>query len=147
MKRPSRSPQASLFSGGLGVHVLWVGAFIGIIGLLLGYFTFDPANPADATWQTMLFTTLAFSQIGQALASRSSHTSLFALGLRSNPTLLVMILLVFGLQLAAVYSPGLEQFFGVVPLTAGQLLITLGLGSLTFIAIEIEKFVLRRNGR
>jgi Ca2+-transporting ATPase len=147
MKRPPRSPQASLFSGGLGTHVLWVGAFIGIIGLLLGYFTFDPANPADATWQTMLFTTLAFSQIGQALASRSSHTSLFALGLRSNPTLLVMILLVFGLQLAAVYSPGLEQFFGVVPLTAGQLLITLGLGSLTFFAIEIEKFVLRRNGR
>jgi Ca2+-transporting ATPase len=147
MKRPPRSPQASLFSGGLGTHVLWVGAFIGIIGLLLGYFTFDPAKPDDATWQTMLFTTLAFSQIGQALASRSSHTSLFALGLRSNPTLLVMILLVFGLQLAAVYSPGLEQFFGVVPLTAGQLLITLLLGSLTFFAIEIEKFVLRRNGR
>jgi Ca2+-transporting ATPase len=147
MKRPPRSPQASLFSDGLGTHVIWVGAFIGIIGLLLGYFTFDPANPADITWQTMLFTTLAFAQIGQALASRSSHTSLFTLGLFSNPTLLVMVLLVFVLQLAAIYLPALDQFFGVTPLTAGQLLVSLGLGSLTFMAIEVEKWWVRRNGR
>jgi Ca2+-transporting ATPase len=147
MKRPPASPQASLFSDGLGVHVLWVGAFIGIVGLLLGYFTFDPANLADTTWQTMLFITLAFSQIGQALASRSSHTSLLTLGLRSNPALLAMALLVFFLQLGAIYLPGLERFFGVTPLTAGQLLISLGLGSLTFVAIEVEKWFGRRNGR
>ena len=33
----------------------------------------------------MIFTSLAFAQVGQALATRSSHASLFSIGLRSNP--------------------------------------------------------------
>lgn len=144
MKRKPRSPQASLFSEGLGTHVLWVGALIGLVALGLGYAYYDPANPDDETWRTMIFTSLAFLQIGQALASRSTHESLFSMGLRSNITLLWMVLITFGLQLLVIYLPALESFFNVDALTASELIICIAAGSLAFIAIEVEKWVYRR---
>ncbi len=146
MRRPPRDPKAGLFSEGLGIHVLWVGALIGAMALLTGWFYYDPANPDDTTWQTMLFTTLAFLQVGQALASRSSRESFFALGLRTNLTLLGLAVAVVALQLAVLYAPFLERFFLIIPLPARDLLLAMGLGSLAFWAIEIEKWLLRRRG-
>jgi Ca2+-transporting ATPase len=144
MRRPPRDPQAGLFSDGLGLHVLWVGALIGAVALLAGWLYFDPANPADRTWQTMIFTTLAFLQVGQALASRSSWESFFSLGIGTNPTLLALALVVIGLQLMVLYAPFLEQFFQIVPLAARDLAIAAALGTLAFVATEIEKWLIRR---
>jgi Ca2+-transporting ATPase len=143
MKHPPRSPQASLFSGGLGAHILWVGMLIGLVALGIGYVYYNPASPSDTTWQTMIFTTLAFLQIGQALASRSTQESLFSLGLRSNPLLLWMVLIVFGLQLIVLYVPFLDDFFKVRPLSMTNLFVCLALGSLAFVAIETEKWLKR----
>ncbi|MFO7679449.1 MAG: cation-translocating P-type ATPase [Chloroflexota bacterium] len=147
MNKPPRQPQASLFNEGLGRHILWVGVFIGLVSLGVLYAFYDPAHPEDKTWQTMLFTTLAFLQVGQALASRSSRESFFALGWRSNPTLIWLLLVVIGLQLVVVYLPILESFFNVDVLSLPELLICVLLGSLAFWAIELEKWWLRRNGR
>jgi Ca2+-transporting ATPase len=146
MKHPPRSPQASLFSGGLGVHILWVGMLIGLVALGIGYVYYNPASPSDTTWQTMIFTTLAFLQIGQALASRSTQESFFSLGLRSNPLLRWMALIVVGLQLMVIYVPFLDDFFRVRPLSMVNLFVCLALGSLAFAAIETEKW-LKRPGR
>ena len=147
MRRPPRNPQAGLFSEGLGVHVLWVGALIGAVALLVGWLYFDPANPDDRTWQTMIFTTLAFLQVGQALASRSSRESFFTLGIGTNPTLLGLAAIVIVLQFAVLYAPFLEQFFQIVPLSSRDLLVAVALGSLAFVAIEIEKWVIRSKGK
>jgi len=144
MRRPPRDPQAGIFSEGLGGHVLWVGLVIGVVALLAGWLYHDPANPDDATWQTMIFTTLAFLQVGQALASRSSRESFFTLGLRTNLTLLGLAVLVVALQLGVLYASFLEQFFRIVPLAPRDLLVAAALGSLAFVAIEIEKALLRR---
>ena len=146
MRRPPRNPQAGLFSDGLGVHVLWVGLLVGVVALLVGWLYFDPANPDDKTWQTMIFTTLAFLQVGQALASRSSRESFFSLGLGTNLTLLGLAAVVVVLQLAVLYAPFLEQFFQIVPLAPRDLLVAVGFGTLAFLAIEVEKWVIRRSG-
>jgi Ca2+-transporting ATPase len=141
MRRPPRNPQAGIFSDGLGIHVVWVGVLIGAVALLAGWLTLDrPEN----TWQTMIFTTLAFLQIGQALASRSSRESFFTQGLLTNKLLLVMVAVTVALQLAVLYIPFLDQFFEVVPLALNDLLLAVGLGTAAFVAIEIEKWFLRR---
>jgi P-type Ca2+ transporter type 2C len=144
MTRPPRSPQASLFHGGLTAHIVRVGVLIGLIGLLVTWLGANPDVAIASSWRTMLFTTLAFLQVGQAVASRSSHESAFTLGWRSNLTLFWLALLVVGLQLLVVYLPGLRDFFTAVPLTLTELLICLGLGSLAFWAIELEKWWLNR---
>jgi P-type Ca2+ transporter type 2C len=147
MRRPPRDPKASIFSEGLGWHVGWVGVLIGVVALVAGLITYDQGNTANGPWQTMIFTTLAFLQIGQALASRSDRESFFTLGLRSNMTLVGLVILVILLQLLVIYLPFLDRFFNIVPLTPEQLLITIGLGSLAFWAIEIEKWIIRRKDR
>jgi Ca2+-transporting ATPase len=141
MRRPPRDPQAGIFSGGMGIHVLWVGLLIGAVALLAGWLTLDLP---DNTWQTMIFTTLAFLQVGQALASRSSRESFFTMGLTSNPVLLALAVLTVILQLVVIYVPFLDRFFEVVPLGVRELLLAVFLGSAAFWAIEIEKWFLRR---
>ena len=136
MKRQPYSPKEGVFSRGAGVQVMWVGAMIGGLALGLGswyYFT------GREQWQTMVFTFLAFAQVFQALASRSSKDSLFKLRLMSNPTLAGMAALVATLQLAVIYVPSLAEFFGVKSLSLCDLSIAITGGIVVFAVMELEK--------
>jgi Ca2+-transporting ATPase len=144
MQRPPRSNSESFFGREMVWHVGWVGLFIGVVTLAVGYFYFNSAEAGNTLWQTMMFTTLAFMQIGQALASRSTHTSLRALGLLSNPLLLVMVVVTVVLQLIVIYVPFLDTFFQVTPLGLGDLLLCVGLGVVTLLLIEAEKMWVKR---
>jgi len=141
MKRPPYSPNEGMFSRGAGVQVVWVGALIGGLALALGYVYYFSGL---VQWQTMVFSFLAFAQIFQALGSRSDRDSFFKMGLRGNPLLVWMVLLVFGLQLAVIYIPALNKFFNVVPLSSTDLAIAIGTGAIVLIAMELEKSI-RRN--
>jgi Ca2+-transporting ATPase len=139
MAHPPRRRDDKFLSADLGWYVLLVGLFIGGIALLIGFLYYRSDRPDDLTWQTMIFTSLAFMQLGQALASRSDDVSLLALGWRSNPVLLVMALIVLLSQLAVLYLPSLETFFKIEPLSAVQLAICIGAGLFTFACIETTK--------
>jgi len=141
MRRPPNSPQAGLFSGGLGRHMLWVGALMGAVALAVGVWFHQRGL---AQWQSMLFTTLAFLQIGQALATRSQTESFFALRWDGNRLLLALAAVVAGLQALVVTTPLLERFFGVEPLSLGEFGLAAALGSTAFVAVEVEKWLLRR---
>lgn len=140
MRRPPRSPQASLFSGGIARQIIWVGLLLGFLGLAAGALTFDRGDPAGGVWQTMIFTTLAFTQMGQALASRASQQPFASLDLRSNPLMLLMVLLVFALQLMVIYVPFLDRFFNVTPLPPAALLSAVVLGGVVYALLEISKW-------
>jgi Ca2+-transporting ATPase len=144
MQRPPRARYEGFLTPALRRHISWIGVLIGVVALGVGYAYYQAG---ESSWQTMIFTTLAFLQIGQALASRSTDESLFTLGLRSNPTLLLMVLLVFGLQITAIYVPFFDDFFGVTPLSVPELAVSAALGTLAFVAIEVEKWLLRRSTR
>ncbi len=143
MKHPPRSPQAGFLSEGMGRQIAWIGAFIGLVGLGMAYLLYNPVYPDDRSWRTMLFTTLAFLQVGQALASRSDRESLFTQGIRSNPLMLGMVLLTTGLQLTVIYVPGFQELFSISPLSVANLIICITAGSLVFVAMEIKKWLQR----
>ncbi|RJP51892.1 MAG: cation-translocating P-type ATPase [Anaerolineaceae bacterium] len=138
MKRKPYSPTEGVFSRGAGAQTIWVGVLIGAIALGLGAWYFFAENPA---WQTMIFTSLAFMQVFQALASRSEKESAFKTGLMSNPLLAGMILLVVVLQMLVIYVPAFSNFFEVVPLGAVDLVIAMGAGVVVLVAMEIMKMV------
>jgi len=135
MRRPPRSPQASLLDRVSRRHILWVGILIAAITLGVGYFYYAPDS---VVWQTMMFTTLAFTQIGHALGLRAAGKNLLA-GLRANPVLIGVAVLTTLLQLAAVYVPFLDTFFQVTPLSAADFALCVGLGGVVWVAVEIEK--------
>ncbi len=144
MKRKPARPNESIFSHGLGLHILWVGLLISLLCLGLGYWAWRDSR---ASWQTMVFTTLTLAQMGHVLAVRSSHETFVESGIFSNKSLLGAVLLTFLLQLAVIYVPFLQQIFTTVALTPLELLECLGLSLIVFLAIEIVKVVWRRSPR
>jgi Ca2+-transporting ATPase len=145
MRRPPYSPKAGVFSGGLIYRVLWVGLLIGAIGLGVGYFYWlqDPTG----NWQTITFTTLAFAQVFQAMASRSARQSFFSKGIFSNPVGSMLAIGVVLLKLMVFYVPFFQKLFNTQPLTIQQLTVSFLCGSVVFIAIEIEKWLGRLKER
>jgi Ca2+-transporting ATPase len=141
MRRPPRSPAASLLDGGMWQHMIWVGLLIG--GLSLG--TVFWAHLDDvAHWQSMVFTTLVLAQLFQALAVRSERESLLTIGLLSNRYLAGALLLSFAVQLAVLYVAPLAAIFGTQPLPLPDLAVCIGLAAVVLPAVELEKWLARR---
>ncbi|GAB4445141.1 MAG: cation-translocating P-type ATPase [Chloroflexi bacterium OHK40] len=139
MRRPPHRPTDGIFAGGMGWQTAWVGIAIGGLTLGVGFWYYQQGL---GQWQAMMFTTLAFLQVFQALATRSNTESLFSIGVFSNRVIWGVIALVVSLQLAALYTP-LGVFLGLQPLTGLDLLLCVGVGLALFIAVEIEKLALR----
>jgi Ca2+-transporting ATPase len=144
MKKPPRHPKESIFAHGLGYHLFWVGLLMGSVSIFTQAWFMKTGG---THWQTMVFTVLSLSQMGHVLAIRSDKESLFKIGLLSNKPLLGAVFLTFLLQMATIYIPFLNPVFKTAPLTAGELFVTLVLSSFVFIAVEIEKWFLRRRER
>jgi Ca2+-transporting ATPase len=143
MQRPPRRPDESIFAGGLGYHILWVGLLIGV--LTVGTQAFEILYVKNTEhWQTMVFTVLCLAQMWHVLAIRSEKESLFTQGIFSNKMLLGAVLLTFILQLAIIYTPILNRFFNTAPLTWDELLLAVAMASVVFFAVEIEKWIKRR---
>jgi Ca2+-transporting ATPase len=141
MKRKPFSPQASIFSGGVGGQIIRFGLLIGAISLGMGAWHFFTGHE---DWQTMMFTTLAFAQIWQALGIRSGNDSLFKVGLFSNKPLFGLALIVALGQIAAIYIPALNSFLRTDPLTLTDFWLCIAAGAVVFVYAEIEKLILRR---
>jgi Ca2+-transporting ATPase len=140
MRRAPYHPQENIFGRGMGRHILWVGLLMGRVSLGTGFWAWQTDRE---TWQTMIFTTLTLSQMGNALAIRSGRDSLFQIGLLSNKALLGAVLLTFFLQIAVVYAPVLQDLFKTTALPRGELLISLVLSTVVFWGVELEKWLMR----
>jgi Ca2+-transporting ATPase len=141
MRRPPRPPRESLFARGLWQHVVWVGLLIGVLCLVTQAWAI---RSGSAHWQTMVFTVLTLAQMGHVLAIRSERESWFAQGALTNAPLLLAVGLTFLLQLALIYLPALNAIFHTQPLTAAELGFCLAISSVVFVAVEIEKWLVRR---
>jgi Ca2+-transporting ATPase len=141
MQRPPRPPTESLFAHGMWQHMLWVGL------LMAGTALFAQAwglRTGSGHWQTMLFVVLALAQLGHVLAIRSERHSFFRQGVRSNLPLFAVVVVTTGLQLATVYVPAGNRIFKTQPLGASELVLCLALSSVVFVAVEAEKWMVRR---
>jgi Ca2+-transporting ATPase len=144
MQRPPVRPSESIFAGGMVSYIAVVGILTGAIALAVGVAYYNSGSPV---WQTMIFTVLCFSQIGQAFATRSNTESFFKIGLLTNKLLLGMAGAVALAQLAAIYLPFMNKFIYTLPLPLTDLIIAIVVSSVIFWAIEIQKFIRRRRGK
>jgi len=141
MRRPPYPPSESIFARGMGRHVVWVGMLMGLLSLGIGYWYWKANDP---NWQTMIFTTLTFSQMAHILAIRSGRQSLFRAGLFSNKPLLAAVCLTIVLQLALLYVAGLRQVFRTTALSSVDLAATAAFAAVIFCAVELEKYLLNQ---
>ncbi|QHV98693.1 cation-translocating P-type ATPase [Spirosoma endbachense] len=141
MKRPPIDPRQTIFADGLAWFILWVGLLIGATTIGIEAWSI---HAGIGHWQTMTFTVLCFSQLGNALAIRSRQASVFSLGLFSNKPMLGAIGVSIVLQLLIIYMPFFNNLFSTQPLSASELGITLAVSSLTFWAVELNKLIKRQ---
>ncbi len=141
MLRPPHAPSESVFARGMWQHILWVGILMGAI--CLGIQIWATAQGSEG-WQTMVFTALTMCQMYHVLAIRSDRDSLFTIGVFSNRFVISAVLLTFVLQIAVIYTPVLNPIFKTTPLTARELAISMLLPALVLVAVEMEKFAIRR---
>jgi P-type Ca2+ transporter type 2C len=138
MQRPPRAPGESLFSEGVGYHIVWVGLLMA--GITLGTHAWAMHHQME-NWQTMVFTVLSLSQLGHVLAVRSDRTFLYRQGLLSNLPLMGSVVVTFLLQMAVVYLPPLNYIFKTQPLTLMELGVCIIASMVVFHAVELEKWI------
>ncbi len=143
MRRPPFAPGESIFSRGIGRHILIIGAILALVSFGLGYCAYQWYGPAGP-WGTMVFMTLTLSQLGHAMAVRSNRESLFTTGITANPTMLWAVGVTLVLQLLVTYLPPLQTVLGTQSLTLAQLGMCLAASTIVFWAVEVEKWKLRR---
>jgi len=141
MQRPPRPPNESIFAHGMWQDIIWVGLLMGGVSLITQAWAYHTGH---AHWQTMVFTVLTLSQMGNVLAIRSERESFFTLGPLTNRPLLGAVLLTFALQMGTIYIPALNPIFKTEPLDPDELIFSLAISSVVFFAVEIEKWLIRR---
>ncbi|CAN1210279.1 cation-translocating P-type ATPase [Tumidithrix helvetica PCC 7403] len=148
MRRPPYDPRENIFARGLGSYMIRVGIVLAVFTIaLMGWaytYTHLNHNGLDPErWKTMVFTTLCLAQMGHALAIRSNTQLTIELNPFSNPFVLASISLTTVLQLMLIYIPPLQRFFGTHFLSFTELSVCLGVSTLMFVWIEMEKLFIR----
>jgi Ca2+-transporting ATPase len=142
MSRAPRRPDETIFAGGMGAHIVWVGLLMGIGTAAVFAWAFAQGDLVRA--HTMAFFTLTAFQMFHVLAIRSDREALWTIGVWSNPRLLGAVLVTLGAQLALTYSAFLQGFFHTTALTGRELALCATVASSVFIAVEVEKWLRRR---
>lgn len=143
MQRAPRPPAESLFAHGLWQHMIWVGLLIAGLSIASQAYAIQTGS---AHWQTIVFTVLTLSQMAHVMAVRSETHSLWRIGVFSNLPLLGAVTLTVVLQLAAIYVPAFQKVFKTEALSVPELGMVAALCSLVFVAVETEKWLVRRRG-
>lgn len=141
MEKPPRPGSESLFAHGVGIHIIWVGILMAAV--TLGTEAWAIHTGKD-NWQTMVFTVLAFSQLGHVLGIKSEVRSLYRQGVFSNKPLVGAIALTIVLQFAIIYIPYLNDLFKTQMLSWEDLGICMALSLVVFHAVELEKWIKNR---
>jgi magnesium-transporting ATPase (P-type) len=144
MRRPPRKPDESI----LGGSFLWRIAFVSVLvgGATIAVFLVEKrlGLPLDLA-RTLAVNTLVCGQAFYLFNSRYlRESSLPPKRLVANPAAWIAIGALAVLQLAFVYLPFMQRWFGTAPLALRHWLIPLGIGLAVFLIIEAEKALVRR---
>lgn len=141
MKRSPRKPDESLFADGVGKHIIRVAIIMAAVVLCVQAWAL---NQNIQHWQTLVFVTLSFAQLGHIMAIKSNTKSVFSKDVFSNVPLILTVLGTIILQIAVIYVPLANELLHTQPLTWKELLFCFATASIVMFAVEIEKIIYRR---
>lgn len=139
MNRSPRPPKENLFADGLIPRILLTGTLIAMASLFVQWWAVGQGYNVK-TQQTMVFTTLCFVQLGNALSVRSFYYPIFSSGIFTNKGMWATIVLTVSLQLSIIYIPFLQIIFKTshIPWMAMTTILVVTFSCIIF--IELLKF-------
>ncbi|MBN2305327.1 MAG: cation-translocating P-type ATPase [Anaerolineae bacterium] len=152
MKRNPRPPKESIFADGVGLHVLWVGLWIGV-STLIGFAwalhqhggeLIDPSEDALRIARTVAFSVLALSQVFEVWAIHGGDASFMQVPLNRNKLLWIAVFTTAVLQFVVVFAPFAQPILDTTTLNLTEFLMSGLLAGSIFPAVEVEKYFRRR---
>ena len=151
MNKKPKPKNEGIFANGLGLKVVLQGVMFSVLTLVAFWIgcgcsfseiqLLAPGSHELHRGETMAFLVLALCQIVQAYNMRSDR-SLFSIGFFGNKTLNYAALFAFASTLFVALVPGVQDAFGLEPLThAYDYLICLGLVLVPLLVMEIFKLI------
>lgn len=143
MKRPPRSPKASLLNGYFIWRIIFVSLLIGG-GTLLMNLDMHSNGVAENIIKTVTLNTIVITQMFHLFNSRSISKFAFNKDFFSNKAVFVVSALLVILQLGITYLPFMNNLFGTTPLRLHDWIYPILMGIAVFIIVEIEKAVMNK---
>ncbi|MDP4132573.1 MAG: cation-translocating P-type ATPase [Bacillota bacterium] len=147
MKHQPRSSDENIFSGGMGIDILYQGIAVTVLTLsayFIGYYmengVFEIANNSQGT--TMAFMTMSMAEIFHSFNLRSRRESLFSMKIH-NSYLNWAAFASLILTTAVIYIPFLSNAFGFAHITFAQYAVSLLLAVAIIPIVEIVKLIQR----
>jgi len=147
MARPPRAPRAPILTRFLIWRIAFVTAIM-VAGTNL-VFHWHYGSEVDLTAaRTLAVNTIVLFEVFYLFNARFLVASaLRPASLSGARPALIAAAIVIGLQLAFTYAPPLQLLFGSAPIDAGAWLFAVAIAAGVFVAVEVEKSVVRRRGR
>ncbi|TET97581.1 MAG: cation-translocating P-type ATPase [Dehalococcoidia bacterium] len=139
MKRPARPPEEPVVTRPMASLLALRGvveAAAVLTAFILWWQVFDAS--VDKA-RTIAFATIVVAELLMAFGSRSLYRTIVGLGPLRNRHLVVGVLISFGMLLAVLYVPPLQEAFHTEVLGLGEWLAVAGLGCLPLLVIEGRK--------
>lgn len=122
MDRAPRSPNESIFAGGMMWRIVVRGLLIGIASIISFIIPFSAGNLELA--RTSVFITLSLSQLIFVFECKNENRGIFNARYLTNLQLIPAVLISLLVSLIVVYIPSLAGIFNMVPLNAEQLMLS-----------------------
>jgi Ca2+-transporting ATPase len=144
MDRPPRKPDEPVVTPERIWLILAQGVFIAFCSLSAFLFVLTVEGEGIGRARTAALAVLACSQLFHAFSCRSQKTSLFRLGVLTNPQLVLATVSSFLLQISIIYVPFFQLVFKTQALSLTDLGVILAFSSLPFWVMEVVKAVNRK---
>jgi Ca2+-transporting ATPase len=148
MKRKPRNPKDGIFSGGVGVDVVYQGvmvAAITVVSYLVGHYMEAGVWSLETSshGMTMAFLTMSMAEIFHSFNMRSVKASVFSIKTH-NLFLYGAMVLSFILTTAVIYLPGISTAFGFEHISLAEYGVALAFAIIVIPIVETVKFVQRK---
>lgn len=152
MERPPRRPGTPLLGGFVAFRTVLVAVLMAAAGIALFLHEYrrdlalgDEPGLALREAQTMVVTTVVLFQLFYLFSCRSLTSSVFRIGLFSNPAVWIGIAGLLLLQAGFVFLPLFHALFGSAPLDAAELLKSAVAAAVVLPVVSAEKAFRRRS--
>jgi cation-transporting P-type ATPase F len=143
MQRPPRDPQAPILSTTLVLRIALVSVLL--LAGSFGLFLWDlEQGAAVAEARTVAVNVLVMGELFYLFNCRSLTRSMFALGVFSNPLLILGAGAMIGLQLLFTYSEVMNRLFQSAPIGLDAWLRIVAVGMGVYLIVGLEKWLRRR---
>jgi Ca2+-transporting ATPase len=141
MERPPRDPKLPLLTFPLFMRTGLISVIMILGGYWLYFYETSIAGESIATARTAVVNVIVMVEVAYLMSCRSLNHSLLHVGVFSNPWALVGAASMIVAQLLFTYAPFMNHLFHSAPLDGGAWLRIMAVTLLSFIAVELEKWI------